>query len=92
VPEGSFRLGRWGWTVSIIAAGYLGLIFIDIAYPSGLSSPRAFFNLDWITLSVIFVIAVVGAVYFVIARPDRLVSGHVHDELEATGAERAVAG
>ena len=52
-------------------------------------------------MSVMFVIAVVGAVYFVIGRPDRLVSvigrpdrlvsGHVHDELEATGAERAAA-
>jgi amino acid transporter len=92
VPEGAFRLGRWGWAVSIIAAAYLLLLFIDIAYPSGLTSPRAIFNLDWITLSVIFVIAVVGAAYFLIGRPDRLVSGHVHDELEATGAERATAG
>ena len=66
-----------------------------------MSSPRAFFNLDWVTLSVMLVIAVVGAVYFVIGRPDRLVSvigrpdrlvsGHVHDKLEATGAERAAA-
>jgi hypothetical protein len=38
---------------------------------------------------VIFVIAAVGAVYFVLARPDRGVGRHVHDELEATGAERA---
>jgi hypothetical protein len=89
VPEGSFRLGRWGWPVSIIGAGYLGLMFINIAYPSGIASPREFFNLDWITLAVMFVIAVVGAVYFVIARPDRGVAQHVHDELEATGAERA---
>jgi amino acid transporter len=89
VPEGSFRLGRWGWAVSIIAAGYLGLMFINIAFPSGITSPREFFNLDWITLAVIFVIAVVGAVYFVLARPDRGVAEHMHDELEATGAERA---
>jgi hypothetical protein len=34
------------------------------------------------------VIAVVGAVYFVIGRPDRKVSGHLHDTLEPTGAER----
>jgi amino acid transporter len=88
VPEGTFRLGRWGWIVSIIAAAYLALIFIDIAFPSGIASPREVFNLDWMTLAVIFVIAVVGAVYFVIGRPDRKVSGHVHDELEATGAER----
>ncbi len=63
-------------------------MFVNIAYPSGIASPREFFNLDWITLAVIFVIAVVGAVYFVLARPDRGVAAHVHDELEATGAER----
>jgi hypothetical protein len=89
VPEGEFRLGRWGWTVSIIAALYLGLMFINLAAPTGLSSPRAFFNLDWITLTVMFVIALVGAAYFVIGRPDRGVARHIHDELELTGAERA---
>jgi amino acid transporter len=89
VPEGSFTLGRWGWTVSIVAAAYLGLMFLNVAFPSGLDSPRAFFNLDWITLTVIAVIAVVGALYFVIGRPDRGVARHVHDPLEPTGAERA---
>ncbi|HEU4974003.1 MAG TPA: amino acid permease [Baekduia sp.] len=88
IPEGSFTLGRWGWPVSIIGAAYLGLMFINVAFPSGLSSPRAYFNLDWITLSVIVVIAVVGLVYFLISRPDRGVGRHLHDELEATGAER----
>jgi amino acid transporter len=90
VPEGSFRLGRWGWPVSIIAAAYLGLMLINIAAPTGLTSPRAYFNLDWITLTVMFVIAVVGAVYFVIGRPDRGVAGHLHDDTEPTGAERLV--
>ncbi|HEY7077019.1 MAG TPA: hypothetical protein VH418_16695, partial [Solirubrobacteraceae bacterium] len=88
VPEGSFKLGRWGWAVTIGAAAYLGLMLINIGAPTGLTSGRAFFNLDWITLSVMFVIAVVGAVYFVAARPDRGVATHVHDELELTGAER----
>jgi amino acid transporter len=91
VPEGSFRLGRWGWIVTIAAAAYLGLMLVNIALPTGLDSPRAFFNLDWITLTVMFVIAVVGAIYFVIGRPDRGVARHVHDELEPTGAERAEA-
>ncbi len=40
---------------------------------------------------VMFVIAAAGAVYFVLARPDRGVGQHVHDDLEATGAERAMA-
>jgi amino acid transporter len=88
VPEGVFRLGRWGWPVTIIALGYLGLMLINIALPTGLDSPRAFFNLDWITLTVMFVIAVVGAIFFLIRRPDRGIAAHVHDELEPTGAER----
>src|SRR3954447_8739427 len=61
VAEGAFRLGRWTWPVLIIAAGYLGLMFINVAAPTGLDSPRAFFNLDWITASVIVVIAALGA-------------------------------
>jgi amino acid transporter len=89
IPEGSFRLGRWGWPVTIIAVAYLGLMLINIALPTGLDSPRAFFNLDWITATVMFVIAVVGAIFFLIGRPDRGVARHVHDELEPTGAERA---
>jgi amino acid transporter len=88
VPEGSFQLGRWGWTVSIVAAFYLGLMLLNVIVPTGLTSGRGLFNLDWITLLVMAVIAVVGAAYFLAARPDRRVAGHVHDRLEATGAER----
>src|SRR3954449_9164566 len=88
VPEGAFRLGKWGWTVTIVAALYLGLMLVNVVLPSGLSSGRGVFNLDWITLLVMVIIAAVGALYFVIARPDRKVSGHMHDALEPTGAER----
>jgi amino acid transporter len=89
VPEGAFKLGKWGWTVTIIAAAYLGLMLVNVVVPTGLSSGRALFNLDWITLLVMVIIAVVGALYFLIARPDRKVGQHVHDTLEPTGAERA---
>jgi amino acid transporter len=92
IPEGAFRMGRWGMAVSIIALLYLGLMFINIVLPTGLTSPRAFFNLDWITIMVVVVIAIVGAAYFLTARPDRGVGQHVHDALEATGAERAELG
>jgi hypothetical protein len=37
---------------------------------------------------VIVIIAGVGAIYFLVARPDRVVGSHLHDELEPTGAER----
>lgn len=88
VPEGSFQLGKWGWAVTVIAAAYLGLMLVNVVAPTGLDSARAYFNLDWITISVMAVIGIVGAIFFLIARPDRNVGTHVHDELEATGAER----
>ena len=82
MPEGSFRLGKWGWTVCIVAALYLGLMLLNVVVPTGLSSGRALFNLDWITLLVMTIIALIGALYFFIARPDRKVASHLHDELE----------
>jgi amino acid transporter len=88
IPEGSFRLGRWGWTVCILAVAYLGLMLVNVVAPTGLTSPRGYFNLDWITLLVMAVVAVVGAVLFLIGRPDRAVARHVGDTLEPTGAER----
>jgi amino acid transporter len=83
VPEGSFRLGRWGWPVSIVAVGYLGAMFLNVVYPSGLSSARAFINIDWITLLVIVVIGVVGVVYLFAARPDRNVARHLQGATDA---------
>ena len=59
-PEGSFRLGKWGWTVCIIAALYLGLMLLNVVVPTGLSSGRALFNLDWITLLVMTIIVLIG--------------------------------
>ena len=88
VPEGRFQLGRWAWPVYIIAAAYLGLMLVNVVAPTGLSSPRGYFNLDWITLLVIAVIALVGAIYLLVARPDKRVQQHLHDTLEPTGAER----
>jgi amino acid transporter len=87
VAEGAFRLGRWTWPVLIIAVAYLGLMFINVVAPTGLTSPRALFNYDWITLAVMFLITVVGAVIFFIIRPDRSLKTHLHDELEPTPAE-----
>ncbi|HEX4526814.1 MAG TPA: amino acid permease [Gaiellaceae bacterium] len=89
VPEGSFQLGKWGWTVCVIAALYLGLMLLNVVVPTGLTSGRGLFNYDWITLLVMVVIAVVGAIYFFLARPDRKLAGHLHDALEPTGAERS---
>jgi amino acid transporter len=87
--EGPFTLGRWAWPVTLIAAGYLGIMFINVIAPTGLSSPRgALFNLDWVTLAVMFVIAVVGLLAYVVAKPWQAIGRHLHDDLEPTGAER----
>ena len=69
VPEGRFRLGRWGWTVCIVAAAYLALMLLNVVAPTGLTSPRGYFNLDWITLLVMVIVAVVGVVLFLSAGP-----------------------
>ena len=88
-PEGTFRLARWAWPVSFVAAGYLGLMLINILVPTGLASPRgALFNLDWITLVVMLAIVLVGAVYFLIARPDRRLGAHMSTARESTGASQ----
>jgi hypothetical protein len=58
-------------------------MFVNVVYPSGLSSARAFVNIDWITLAVIFVIAVVGGAYLFLARPDRNLERHLRGTPEA---------
>jgi amino acid transporter len=71
-PAGSFRLGRWGWVVSILAGVYLLAMLINIVLPSGLGSPRgSLFNYDWITLVVMLGLLIIGGVYFLVARPHR---------------------
>ena len=52
-------------------------MLLNVVAPTGLDSPRGYFNLDWITLAVMFVIAVVGAAYLLVARPDRKVERHL---------------
>ena len=73
----------------ILAVVYLGAMIVNVIYPSGITSGRGYFNYDWITLGVIFIIAVLGAIYLFIWRPDRNVAKHLHDTLEPSGAERA---
>lgn len=63
-------------------------MLLNVVAPTGLTSPRGYFNLDWITLLVMVVVAVVGVLFFAIGRPDRALARHLHDEAEATGAER----
>ena len=43
--------------MTIVAGVYLLVMLLNVALPTGLSSPRAYFNLDWITLVVMFIVA-----------------------------------
>jgi amino acid transporter len=88
ISEGQFRLGRWAWPVNIIAAAYLALMLLNVVLPTGLTSPRGYFNLDWITLLVMLGVTVVGVLVFVLARPDRDIRLHLTDSAEPSGAER----
>ncbi|HEY1824427.1 MAG TPA: APC family permease [Acidimicrobiales bacterium] len=71
-PSGQFTLGKWSGTVTVVAGLYLFLMLLNIVWPSSLSSGRAaLFNYGWITLLVMFIIVVVGALYEGFARPDK---------------------
>ena len=79
VPAGKFTLGRWAWPVSVIAVVYLGLMLVNVVLPSGLSSGRAYFNYDWITVAVMVVVAVAGVIVFFAAHRGRDIGAHMID-------------
>src|SRR5262252_3161122 len=88
VPAGKFQLGRWAWPVTIVGGLYLLVMLLNVVLPTGLSSPRAYFNLDWITLSVMFVVAVVGVIFFLIAHRGKALNTHLRDDAETPAALR----
>ncbi len=79
VPAGKFTLGRWAWPVSVVAAVYLGLMLVNVVLPTGLSSARAYFNYDWITLLVMVVVAVAGLIVFFAVNQGRDIGAHMID-------------
>ncbi|MHB1089156.1 MAG: APC family permease [Acidimicrobiales bacterium] len=77
VPSGSFSLGKWGVPVAVGGALYLFVMLLNIVWPSSLTSGRgAFFNYGWVTLLVMVIIVIAGALYEGFARPDRSVGEH----------------
>jgi amino acid transporter len=83
IPAGKFTLGPWAWPVSIVAVVYLALMLVNVVFPSGLSSGRAYFNLDWITLLVMAIITVVGIIVFLAAHRGREIGEHLTDTAAA---------
>ena len=77
-PKASFRLGKLGLAGDDRSpSSTSALMLINVVYPTGLSQrSRRTSTYDWITLAVMVVIALVGAIYFVIARPDRKIATH----------------
>ena len=90
IPAGKFTLGRWAWPVSVVAAAYLVLMLVNVVLPSGLTSGRAYFNLDWITLLVMAIITVAGIIVFFAAHRGREIGAHLTDTA-APGQPDAVA-
>jgi len=86
IPAGKFKLGKWAWPVLIVAALYLLVMLINVVLPTGLTSPRGAFNYDWITLLVMFVIAVVGVILFFLAHRGEALSAHMRDDEETPAA------
>jgi len=80
-PGGSYTLGRSGMLVTVIALVYLGAMFVNVVIPTGLGSPRgALFNLDWVTLTVMAGIAVVGFIISFFANRSMEVVEHEHEQ------------
>ena len=79
VPAGVFRLGRWAWPVSVVAAVYLALMLVNVVLPSGQASGRSYFNLDWITLLVMAVVTVAGLIVYFAAHGGREIGAHLID-------------
>jgi amino acid transporter len=92
IPAGKFRLGRWAWPVTIVAGIYLLVMLVNVVAPTGLSSPRAYFNIDWITLLVMFVITIIGIIFFLIAHSGKEIASHMRDDVEEAATRHAVTG
>lgn len=86
IPAGQFRLGKWAWPVTIVAALYLAVMLLNVVVPTGLTSPRGAFNYDWITLLVMFIIAVAGLILFLLAHRGREIGAHLRDDAERPAA------
>lgn len=66
----SFDLGRWAYPVYIVAMIYGVGLLVNIVLPGALTSAHAeVFNYGWMTLVVMFLILVIGAVVYLAHQP-----------------------
>ena len=79
-PSGEFKLGRWALPINIAGMVYGVVMIVNVLLPSGVSSPRgALFNYDWLALLVVVILGVIGAAYYLAARPDLSVRQHMSE-------------
>jgi len=85
--QGAFRLGAWAIPVMLAGCIWLLAMLVNILIPSGITSPRgALFNYDWITLLVVVVIVIIGALYTLLAHPARRIEKTTDREITPTPA------
>jgi len=86
-PGGEWTLGKWGWPVSIGALTYGVLSMIVLARPNG--DPSLHFADRWIALIGFIVVAAVGVLYMLIAKPYRHSTAPEGDAIEIANVLRA---
>lgn len=85
-PGGPWTLGKWGWPVNLGALTYGVLSMIVLARPNGdVSLP--FFD-RWIALIGFLIVAVVGLVYMLIAKPYQRSTAPEGDAIEIANVLR----
>ena len=78
VPAGHVQLGRVGLVVNVLAVLWLAFETVNIAWPrESLAPPGAPFYQVWAAPLVLALIATVGLVYMVVAKPQRKVGSGV---------------
>lgn len=86
-PRG-FNLGRWAYPVYVVAIIYGVGMLVNIVYPSALTDPRAeLFNYGWMTLVVMFVILIIGAIVYLARQPQLRRAGGPFQSQESHVAE-----
>jgi cbb3-type cytochrome oxidase subunit 3 len=61
-------------------------MLVNMVAPTGLTSPRGYFNLDWITLVVMIIVFIAGAILFALSRGGREIDAHLRDDAEKPAA------
>ena len=79
-PGGPWTLGKWGWLVNVGALIYGALSMIVLARPNG-DTTLPFFD-RWIALIGFLIVAGVGVIYMLIAKPYRHSTAPEGDAIE----------